>query len=103
MASPPSGSTPAGLLEGFIQLPPDSSGKQVRAFPVLVYQLNPADLTTWNQQTVYQQVFMIADDMGNIMGTKSAPLQVTDGESQLQMNDIYDVLVEIRDLLKDNK
>jgi hypothetical protein len=58
--------------ESFIQLPNDSTGKRVRAFPLDVQQ---ADGTYY---TIYQQVMILADPDGNLVYIKGGAIQTID-------------------------
>jgi hypothetical protein len=88
---PELGSPPPGLLEGYVQVPPDSTGKQLRAFPISVYYQN-AD-GTFSAETFYQQVLVLADADGNLLGVQAGnPVLTSDSDSQSLLGDILEEL-----------
>jgi hypothetical protein len=94
----------SGLIatEGFIQLPPDSTGKQLRAFPIAV-NVAQGD-GTFVTQTEYQQVFVPVDAQGNQIGVDGGmPLNIRSRSQEALLEGILEALTTLIALYKEDR
>jgi hypothetical protein len=93
----------SGLIvtEGLVQLPPDSTGKSLRSFPITV--TIPVGDGTYANQTVYQQVSVPVDAQGNQLGVDGGvPLNVRSRYQEGLLEDILDALNTLIALTKES-